>query len=308
MRLGFGLPQLGPGAGPGALVDVAQRAEAMGFDSVWTIDRLLWPVNPRTPYMMTPDGSLPEAYRHVLDPIETLSFVAARTERVSLGTSVLNLPYYNPTLLARQLTAVDVLSGGRLIAGFGLGWSVDEHETTGSAMGTRGKRADEALEILHRVWKDEVVEFSGDHYQMAASHIDLKPVQKPHPPIYMAAFTPAAMQRTAKYADGWNPAGIPFEGMLKMFGGIRQMAEAGGRDPASLKLVVRANVAMSDSPLSEGRNIFSGSDDELVADIAQARAIGVDELFFDAGFSPGVESTADLNGAMERLWGLAQRS
>ena len=307
MRLGFGLPQIGQGAGPRALADVAQKAEGLGFDSVWTVDRLLFPVAPRTKYMMTPDGSLPDAYRHVLDPIETLSFLAGQTERVSLGTSVLNLPYYNPTLLARQLTAVDVLSGGRLMAGFGLGWSVDEHETTGSAMATRGKRADEALEILHRIWKDEVVEFSGDHYQLAASRIDLKPVQKPHPPIYMAAFTPAAMQRTAKFADGWNPAGIPFDGMVKMFGGIKQMAEAAGRDPGSLKLVVRSNLQMHDSALGEDRGIFSGSDDEITADIVRAREIGVDELFFDAGFSPGVESTADLLGAMERLWGLAQR-
>lgn len=307
MRIGFGLPQLGRDAGPSGLIEVARQAEALGFDSVWTIDRLLWPVEPRTPYMVTPDGSLPEAYKYVLDPIEVLAFVAARTERVSLGTSVLNLPFYNPTLLARRLTTVDVLSGGRLLLGLGLGWSADEYEATGTDIRTRGKRADEALELLHRIWKDDVVEFSGEHYQLAASHIDLKPVQKPHPPIYLAAYTPAAMKRVAKYADGWNPAGVPFEGMLEMFGAIKQMAEAEGRDPSALKLVVRANVMMSDGAMGDSRNIFSGSDDEIAADIARAREIGVDELFFDAGFSPGVETAADLRGAMERLWGLAQR-
>ena len=308
MRLGFGLPQVGRDAGPSGLIEVARQAEALGFDSVWTLDRLLWPVEPRTPYMVTPDGSLPEEYKYVLDPIEVLSFVAAHTERVSLGTSVLNLPYYNPTLLARRLTTVDVLSGGRLLAGFGLGWSVDEYEAAGTEMSTRGKRADEALEILHRIWKDDVVEFSGEHYQLAASRIDLKPVQKPHPPIYLAAFTPAALKRVAKYADGWNPVAIPFEGMLEMFAGIKQMAEAEGRDSGSLQLVVRANVMMSDGPMGDDRPILSGSDDEIAADIARAREIGVDELFFDAGFSPGVATVADLLGAMERLWGLAQRN
>ena len=122
MRIGFALPQVGSAVGPETLVTAAQRAEDLGFDSLWVLDRILWPTNPRAPYPIG-DGSLPVKYKSVLDPLETLTFVAAHTRRIALGTSVLNLPWYNPVLLARQLTTLDVLSAGRLQIGFGIGWS-----------------------------------------------------------------------------------------------------------------------------------------------------------------------------------------
>src|SRR5262249_49694386 len=132
MRLGFALPQIGPVAGPDALVTVAQRAEALGFDSLWTLDRMLYPVNPRTPYPATRDVVLPGLSNRVLDPPEPPRSAAAHTRRVALGTSVLNLPWYPPVLLARRLTTLDVLSGGRLRVGFGMGWSLDEYEAAGA--------------------------------------------------------------------------------------------------------------------------------------------------------------------------------
>ena len=113
MRIGFALPQVGSAVGPETLVTAAQRAEDLGFDSLWVLDRILWPINPRAPYPIG-DGSLPVKYKSVLDPLETLTFVAAHTRRIALGTSVLNLPWYNPVLLARQLTTLDMLSAGRL--------------------------------------------------------------------------------------------------------------------------------------------------------------------------------------------------
>ena len=111
MRFGFALPQIGSAAGPEGLVAAAKRAEDLGFDSLWVLDRLLWPINPREPYA---GGPLPVKYKSVLDPLETLTFAAAHTRRLALGTSVLNIPWYNPVLLARRLTTLDVLSGGRL--------------------------------------------------------------------------------------------------------------------------------------------------------------------------------------------------
>jgi len=130
MRFGFALPQVGSEAGPEALVMVAKRAEDLGFDSLWVLDRILWPVNPRTPYPLG-DGSLPVQYKNVFDPVETLTFVAAHTNRIALATGVLNLPWYNPVLLARRLTTLDILSSGRLRMGFGIGWSPDEYEAAG---------------------------------------------------------------------------------------------------------------------------------------------------------------------------------
>ena len=134
MRIGFALPQVGSAVGPETLVTAAQRAEDLGFDSLWVLDRILWPTNPRAPYPIG-DGSLPVKYKSVLDPLETLTFVAAHTRRIALGTSVLNLPWYNPVLLARQLTTLDVLSAGRLQIGFGIGWSPDEYEAADTPVG-----------------------------------------------------------------------------------------------------------------------------------------------------------------------------
>ena len=139
MRAGFILPQLGPAATPQANVTVAQRAEALGYASLWVTERLLWPLAPQSPFPATPDGALPEVYQRALDPLETLTFVAAHTRRIGLGTSVLNMPFYNPVVLARRLTTLDVLSGGRLRVGLGLGWSKDEYDATGASF-TKGRR------------------------------------------------------------------------------------------------------------------------------------------------------------------------
>src|SRR5262245_32287885 len=187
MRIGFGLPQLGPFADPESLTKVARRAEELGFSSVWVFDRLLHPLQPKVPYPLG-DGSLPDLYRRVFDPVEILTFVAARTERVRLGTSVLNIPWYNPVLLARRLTTLDVLSGGRLQLGFGIGWLPDEYEAAGVPWNARGKRADETLSALKAWWTTDPVQVEGTFFRISKSHVGLKPVQKPHPPIYMAAY------------------------------------------------------------------------------------------------------------------------
>jgi alkanesulfonate monooxygenase SsuD/methylene tetrahydromethanopterin reductase-like flavin-dependent oxidoreductase (luciferase family) len=128
---------------------VAKRAEDLGVDCLWVLDRLLWPVNPRAPYPLG-DGSLPVQYKNVLDPVETLTFAAAHTSRIALATGVLNLPWYNPVLLARRLTTLDILSRGRLRVGFGIGWSPDEYEAAGATWQDRGKRADESIEMLKK--------------------------------------------------------------------------------------------------------------------------------------------------------------
>src|SRR6476646_3166458 len=141
MKIGFALPNIGLVATAEAVIKVAQRAEALAYDSLWTIERLLWPVKPQTPYPATPDGLLPEPYRYVLDPLDTLTFAAAQTRTIALGTSVLDIPYYNPVMLARRLTTLDQLSGGRLRLGLGLGWSQDEMDATGADMKQRGAMA-----------------------------------------------------------------------------------------------------------------------------------------------------------------------
>src|SRR3989442_7985937 len=272
MKIGFALPNIGPVATVEAVSKVAQRAEALGYNSLWTIERLLWPVKPQTPYPATPDGSLPEAYKRSLDPLETLTFAAAHTKTIALGTSVLDIPYYNPVMLARRLTTLDCLSNGR--ARLGLGWSKDEMDAVGADMKKRGAMADEFLQVLKAIWTTNPVEFRGKFYQIPKSYIGPKPVQKPHPPIYMAAFAPPAMKRLATMTNGWNPVAIPVDGMAQMFGALKQMAKEAGRDPSSLGLVVRGTLEITDKPLGAQRVIFSGTIEQTNEDTAGCKRIG----------------------------------
>ena len=305
MRLGFNLPQIGPAAGPEAIVRVAQRAEELGYDSVWVTERLLYPIKPQTPYMATPDGSLPEAYKTVLDPLEALTFVAGQTSRVALGTSILDMPYYNPVMLARRLTTLDVLSGGRLRLGLGLGWSKDEFDAVGASMKQRGRRADEFLSVLKAIWTTDPVEFQGEFYQVPKSVILPKPVQKPHPPIYLAAFNPAGLKRTATMANGWLPAGLPPDAMKQMIAGLSDMAQQAGRDPNELEVVVRANILVTDEGLGEDRWIFTGSSEQIKSDIAATREVGVAEIHFDPSVSPDGVSVEGFLSRMEQMRELA---
>ncbi len=305
MRLGFNLPQIGSAAGPQAMVRVAQRAEELGYDSVWVTERLLFPINPRTPYGGTADGSLPEAYKINFDPLEALAYVAGQTKRIGLGTSVLDTPYYNPVMLARRLTTLDVLSGGRLRVGLGLGWSEDEYEAAGAPLKGRGRRADEFLKVLKAIWTTDPVEFRGTFYTVPKSIIQPKPVQQPHPPLYLAAFSPGGLRRAATLANGWLPVGVPPDGMKQMMGAIRSMAKEAGRDPGELEMIVRANIMLTDQPLGDDRWVFTGSAEQVKADILSARDAGAAEVHFDPAFSPDGVSVDGFLRVLEKVKELA---
>jgi probable F420-dependent oxidoreductase len=290
---------MGPIAGPDAVSKAAQQAEKIGFDSLWVLDRLLWPVRPQVPYPVG-DGSLPTPYQRVLDPVETLTFAAALTERIAVGTSVLNVPWYNPVLLARRLATLDVLSGGRLRLGFGVGWSPDEYEAAGVLFNARGKRADEAVSAMKAIWTQDTVEFAGSHFRVPKSIINMKPVQKPHPPIYMAAYTPGAMKRAAREANGWFPVGVPLSAIGGMFEQVKGMVREAGRDPQSFELVVRANLEITPARQDQ-RADFTGSLEQIAGDIAATRKLGASELLLDIQFSPGIDTVDDFLKTMHEV-------
>lgn len=160
---------------------------------------------------------------------------------------------------------------------------------------------------MKAVWTTDPVEFQGRHFRIAKSFVQPKPVQKPHPPIYLAAFSPAAMRRVAVEANGWNPAGIGIEGMRAMFQSLGETAERAGRDPRALELIVRANLWITNRPITGERIVFTGDTEQIAADIAATREIGADELFFEASALKSVKSVADLLTATEQLWDLAHR-
>ena len=298
MRLGFFLPNIGQAGNSSTILKIAKRAEELRYDSLWVTERLLYALKPQTSYY---GGPLPEPYKRILDPLGTLTFVSALTSRITLGTSVLDLPFYNPVLLARQLATLDVLSGGRLRVGFGQGWSKDEYDAAGASMKQRGERADEFLKLLTTIWTSDPAEFHGKYFQLPQSIIQPKPVQKPHPPIYLAAFAPAALKRTATFANGWMPVGLPIDTLKTMVEEIRTLVREAGRNPSDLKIITRYNLSITPKPLGSDRHVFSGSIDQIAEDVKALKGFGPDELILDVTFSADSQSEEGFMTNLERL-------
>ena len=171
MKIGFGAPVAGAWATPGYLAAFSEQAEEAGYASLWTFQRLL-----------VPEGSgMDPVYRSVLDPMVALGFAAARTSRIRLGVAILNLPFVSPAYLAKQATTVDVLSGGRLDLGLGIGWMPEEFAVTGGSTARRGARTEEYLAVLRTLWADEVSSYHGEFYTVPAGRQDPRPVQRPEP-------------------------------------------------------------------------------------------------------------------------------
>jgi probable F420-dependent oxidoreductase len=295
MKAGILLPQTGDSATRENVLYIAKEAEKEGLDSVWVFERLLWPLKPKTPYVATPDGSLPIEYQNVLDPLETLTYLAGNTEQISLGTCLIDMLFHNPVVLARRFATLDVLSHGRAIVGLGIGWSKDEYEVSGVPFKHRGERANEFLQLLKRIWTDEVVEFKGQFYSIPASKIGPKPVQKPHPLILLGGFSPNTFSRIVNYADGWIPvAGFgPLEQLEQAINGLREGARKANKDPSKIRVFVLTypNVldSSSSSPTSSSeqqRLPMTGTTDQIGGDIDQIKAMDVDHIIFGHAFSP----------------------
>jgi probable F420-dependent oxidoreductase len=308
MKIGLALPHMGEQATAENIRSFAVYAERNGWDSLWTGERLLHPVNPKTPYPAKADGKLKPATKRVFEHLTVLSYVAAITDRVRLGVSVLILPYHNPVLLGRRLATLDQLAHGRVTAGVGVGWSADEFEAAGAPFHERGKVTEEAVRALRAVWGPDPVEFSGEYYTIPASIIAPKPVQNPLP-IVMAGFSPKALDRVGRIADGFTAFAVPVDTLIEMISRVRQAAEASGRDLEGFPTVVRANVmpTLEDSELpEEGRQFTNGSWDQIAVDIHRLAAAGVEEVFFDLNSLPGAENLQVQLDIASRLYEMCQ--
>jgi probable F420-dependent oxidoreductase len=297
VRVGLAVSQYGPFARRDAVIDVARGAEALGFDSLWTGDRILDPVNPRERYPGAADGRMPPEFGTFLDPLTVLTLAAAVTERVRLGTSTLNAPWYAPVLLARTLTTLDVLSEGRLDVGFGVGWSSDEYEAVNVPWGGRGARLEHILDVLERIWATDPVEHRDPYMSIPASHINPKPVQRPRPPIYLGGFSPGVLDRIGRRADGWLASGFPLPLLTEMWKTVTRSAERSGRDPGMLRMIVRINAHITDKPADAERIPHEGTIDQVAEYSLAAADAGVDEVFVDLQqTTSSVDRMLDLAG------------
>jgi probable F420-dependent oxidoreductase len=302
MRIGFALPHQGPVATRDNMRMVATEAEAMGYDSLWTNERLLVPVDAKTPYPGNAEGVLDEEYKNHLDHLTCMTFVSAITERVRLGVSVINVPWYNPVLLAKRLAAMDVLSEGRITVGVGLSWSEDECDAANVPFRERGRIGEEAIECLLAVWGPDPVEYHGRYFDLEPAYIGPKPVQKPHPPIIVGAFAPRALDRAGRLADGFTGCCAPVDALISMMRAVKDAAAERGRDPSQLVTVMRCLVNRTDERLDDTtRAVAHGTWEQIAEDVRKMDEAGVDEIFFDVAFQKDAQSRDGLRRYMERF-------
>ena len=305
MKIGILLPVAGEQATRENIIQTAKLAEQEGFDSLWVFERLLWPLNPQTPYPGTPDGSLPIEYQKVFDPLETLSYVAGITNKIALGTSVIDMPFHNPVVLARRFATLDILSQGRAICGLGIGWSKDEYQACTVPFSNRGKRADEFVQVLKKIWTEDIVEFKGEYYNIPASKIGPKPIQKPHIPIYLGGFSPNTYSRIVNYdANGWlGLIGGPLEYLENTIQTIKDQANKANKDPISFKVILLTypNIDNSkDLPTTNEVQRFplTGTIDQIGNDIKRIKDIGIDHIVFGYNF---VNAGRDVDNIIDKI-------
>jgi len=290
MRIGLGAPVSGAWATPDNLGRFAVRAEELGYDSLWTFQRLL----------VGAEHELPPVYRSVLDPMLALAYAAALTTRIRLGVAVVNMPFVSPVVLAKQATTLDVLSGGRLDLGLGNGWYEPEFAATGASSARRAARAVEYVRVLRTLWTDEVASFDGEFYTVPPSRMVPRPVQPGGPPILLGGAVPAALARAGRLGAGW--LSVSATDLDRIAEPIAAVREAASGDP---RIIVRGVVRVGER---DGR--LSGSFDEIRADAEWLAEQGVTELYYDLNWdqsigNPDVATDAATERATEIIEGLA---
>jgi probable F420-dependent oxidoreductase len=283
MQFGVALPHFSRLASREAVVTLAREAESLGYDSLWTTDHVL----------MAADQ--PEPYGTILEAVVTLSYVAAITERVRLGTSVIVLPQREPVLVAKQAAALDVLSNGRLILGVGAGWNEREFGFLGASFHDRGRRFDEYIQALRTLWSEPDARFDGKFVHFQDVSFQPRPVQPGGPPIWLGGGSRAALRRAATLCDGWHAVGITVEEFAAGMQTVRSFA-----NERNVVGSVRLRTAV-ERRLPEQRNArggvqaqLSGSREEIVERIQAYAAAGASELVLYFGADDLEANLADM--------------
>jgi probable F420-dependent oxidoreductase len=290
MDYGVVLPHIGPYARE-QVVDrvqtVAQHAESLGFRSLWVGDHIVIPTQLTSKYPYHPEGKFPiDPADNFLDPLTVLSYVAACTTTVRLGTGVLIIPYRHPIVTAKMVATLDVLSRGRVILGAGVGWMTEEFAFLNAPYHERGAQTDEYLRAMKVLWTEEEPNFQGRYQTFSHLRCEPKPVQKPHPPIWIGGHSQAAFRRTATLADGWyghvfwrEPERLPRD-----IQAIKDLAEQAGRDPSSLTYAAPA---------------YERTFEDVLRSLPRYQQAGLDHVVL--AFFMWTDSFEDMLGLMERF-------
>jgi len=269
-----------------ALVEYGVRMEALGFDSLWVWDHILLGVEPHFP---------------IIDALSLLTAVAARTKRIKLGTGILVLPIRNPVLLAKQLSSIDLISKGRLVLGMASGWYKREFDSVGVPFEKRGRIMDESLEIMSRLWSEDLVVGDYPPYHMKAAVMFPKPYQRPRPPILIGGYGDRVLKRAATAADGWLTYFYTPESFAKSWSKVCAFAAEAGKDPGrllngnQLPIMVGKSRAAIEAPMMEWLtkewdyaswsestkdSAIMGTVDECVAQLEAQLKVGVQKIIF----------------------------
>jgi probable F420-dependent oxidoreductase len=306
VEFGVALLGRGPLARPEVLLKIATRAEQLGYDSVFVTDHVVLPASAvRSTYPYSPTGQFPGgAAQDYLEPLTLMAWLAHATRRIRLGTSVLVIPYRNPIVAAKVLATLDVLSGGRIILGAGVGWLVEEFEALrAEPFAERGRVTDEYIALMRRAWTTDPVSFTGRYYTVKDIHFLPKPRQARGIPVWIGGHTDAALRRTAALGDAWHPIGLRPPGSLhpeeyaKKVKQLHAEARRAGRNPDDITLTLRVPMevrARGSRAAAGARPLFQGSADDVLGDVRAYAALGVSHFVFDP-------TTPDIDAVLASL-------
>ena len=267
MKFGLAFSNIEPFAGPVQATRLAQAAEAAGFESVWTVDHVVIPAGYRSVYPYDPSGRIGPDDTKFPDPLIWLSYIAAATSTLRLGTAILILPQRNPVVLAKELATLDDLSGGRMILGVGVGWLKEEYEALGVPWEGRGKRGEESIDAMRALWSRPRASYDGVTTNFNECFLRPQPPQGTIP-IHIGGHSSVAARRAGRIGDGFFPFGVERDGVPALLEIVRRSALDAGRDPSSVEVTM-------DSFVTGG--------EEARADVKALASLGASRVLIPAG-------------------------
>jgi probable F420-dependent oxidoreductase len=283
------------------VVEVARRAEALGFDSLWVNDHVVVPSEEVTTGADDRQAQyLDRGTQKILEPLVLLSYLAACTDRIALGTSVFVLALRNPVIAAKQVATLDVLSGGRVVLGVGVGWMEAEFDALGVPWRQRGRRTDAGLKIAKALWQGEPVPEPVDGHELAHVVFNPLPDQRPHPPIWIGGRTEIGARRAARLGDAWHPSHLTLTELMEWRPRLDALCDEAGRSPAEVGLTTRRRVARGARPSEPQpeRRTLQGRASDMVEDLEALADVGVDHIILevDAASAPELYDQIDWLG------------
>lgn len=296
MRLGIVLPNQVAWGNADAILQLAESADRIGLDSVWVADHVVMPAAFSSNYPMEAlQGFNPEEHETFFEPLVTLAFVASRTTRVRLGTSIIVPTLRHPAYTAKLVATLDNLSGGRVVLGVGAGWLKEEFDALGvEPFERRGELLDEHIAVMRALWTSTVATFEGKHYRLPPVRSAPKPASSSGPPVWIGGTSKAALRRAAAVGDGWQPMGVGPSDLQPLVSKLRGLLDGAGRNPDSVDICARCDLGFGRPDTPKANGIY-GTADEVAAGLLEYESAGCTELILD------LQPDDSLEGRVETL-------